>query len=183
MNIKVMLTASAASLAAMIAVPASAAEFFEFEFTTSTPLIGGPGSGSGILTIDGPAFDSRGSTAQTITGITGTFNGSAITGLASPFGANNLFYANGPTFVDGSGLGFTTAAGTNVNLFFQSSANSFRINTTNPFTSSFVTANANPVAAAVPEPGTWAMMLLGFGFVGGAMRSAKRRQKLTVSYA
>ncbi len=39
------------------------------------------------------------------------------------------------------------------------------------------------VTAAVPEPGTWAMMLLGFGFVGGAMRSAKRRQKVTVSYA
>jgi hypothetical protein len=37
--------------------------------------------------------------------------------------------------------------------------------------------------AAVPEPATWAMMLLGFGFVGGAMRSAKRRQKLTVSNA
>ncbi len=36
---------------------------------------------------------------------------------------------------------------------------------------------------AVPEPATWAMMLLGFGFVGGAMRSARRRQKLTVSYA
>lgn len=38
-------------------------------------------------------------------------------------------------------------------------------------------------AGAVPEPATWAMMLMGFGFVGGAMRSAKRRQKLTVSYA
>lgn len=34
----------------------------------------------------------------------------------------------------------------------------------------------------VPEPSTWAMMLIGFGFVGGAMRS-RRRQKLTVSYA
>lgn len=38
-------------------------------------------------------------------------------------------------------------------------------------------------AAAVPEPATWAMMLLGFGFIGGALRSGKRRQKLTVSYA
>ncbi|OBX18584.1 hypothetical protein A9995_11510 [Erythrobacter sp. QSSC1-22B] len=37
--------------------------------------------------------------------------------------------------------------------------------------------------AAVPEPGTWAMMLLGFGFIGSAMRSAKRRQKVTVFYA
>ena len=36
---------------------------------------------------------------------------------------------------------------------------------------------------AVPEPATWAMMLLGFGFIGGMMRSAKRRRKLTVSYA
>jgi hypothetical protein len=33
----------------------------------------------------------------------------------------------------------------------------------------------------VPEPSTWAMMLLGFGVVGGAMRGAKR--KLTVTYA
>jgi hypothetical protein len=39
------------------------------------------------------------------------------------------------------------------------------------------------VTAAVPEPSTWAMMLLGFGFVGGAMRCAKRRTKLTVSCA
>ncbi|NTZ43843.1 PEP-CTERM sorting domain-containing protein [Altererythrobacter sp. SALINAS58] len=39
------------------------------------------------------------------------------------------------------------------------------------------------ITAAVPEPTTWAMMLLGFGFIGGAMRSAKRRQKVTVSYA
>lgn len=38
-------------------------------------------------------------------------------------------------------------------------------------------------AGAVPEPATWALMLLGFGFVGGAMRSAKRRQNVTVSYA
>lgn len=35
------------------------------------------------------------------------------------------------------------------------------------------------VSAAVPEPATWAMMLVGFGFAGGAMRSAKRKQKQT----
>ena len=33
---------------------------------------------------------------------------------------------------------------------------------------------------AVPEPATWAMMIAGFGMVGGAMR---RRSKVTVSYA
>jgi hypothetical protein len=36
---------------------------------------------------------------------------------------------------------------------------------------------------AVPEPSTWAMMLLGFGFIGGAMRTAKRRQRVALSYA
>lgn len=46
-----------------------------------------------------------------------------------------------------------------------------------------ITFGSALVGGAVPEPRTWAMMLLGFGFVGGAMRSAKRRQKLTVSYA
>lgn len=39
------------------------------------------------------------------------------------------------------------------------------------------------VNGAVPEPATWALMLLGFGFVGGAMRSAKRCQKVSVSFA
>ncbi|WP_232366778.1 PEPxxWA-CTERM sorting domain-containing protein [Alteripontixanthobacter muriae] len=43
--------------------------------------------------------------------------------------------------------------------------------------------NVTIANGAVPEPTTWAMMLLGFGFIGGAMRSAKRRQKVTVSYA
>jgi hypothetical protein len=43
--------------------------------------------------------------------------------------------------------------------------------------------DAVSVGAAVPEPATWALMLLGFGFIGGAMRSAKRRQRLSVAYA
>jgi uncharacterized protein (TIGR03118 family) len=38
-------------------------------------------------------------------------------------------------------------------------------------------------ASAVPEPTTWAMMLIGFGFVAGAMRSAKCRQQVQVGYA
>jgi PEP-CTERM motif len=36
------------------------------------------------------------------------------------------------------------------------------------------------VTTAIPEPGTWAMMLAGFGIVGGAMR---RRQRTSVSFA
>jgi hypothetical protein len=36
--------------------------------------------------------------------------------------------------------------------------------------------------AAVPEPATWAMMIAGFGMVGGAMRFARGRRKVAVSY-
>ncbi|WP_312163263.1 THxN family PEP-CTERM protein [Phenylobacterium sp.] len=36
------------------------------------------------------------------------------------------------------------------------------------------------VASAVPEPGTWAMMIIGFGSVGTMVRSARRRQALAV---
>lgn len=163
--------------AAVIAIcvstaPASASEFI-FDFSTMTPLIGGPGSGSGSIFTDDITIDSRGFTAQMITGISGTFNGSEITGLATPFGANNLYYVTGPSFVDGSGLGLVTAAGTNVNLFFQDSGGSYRINTTSPFTSSFVEATSSGAVAAVPEPATWAMMLLGFGAIGFQARRVR----------
>ena len=41
--------------------------------------------------------------------------------------------------------------------------------------------NGTVAASAVPEPATWAMMIGGFGMIGGAMRS--RRRKTTVSFA
>jgi hypothetical protein len=174
MNLSRLALVASVALAALTPAPASAAQFI-FNFSTTTPLIGGGGSGSGVITTNDVTIESRGFTAQTITSITGTFNGSNITGLAAPFGANNLFYLTGPSFVDGSGLGFITAAGTSVNLFFQDSASSFRINTTGPFTSSFVSASSSAVAAAVPEPGTWLMMLAGFGLIGTALRFRRRQ--------
>jgi hypothetical protein len=41
----------------------------------------------------------------------------------------------------------------------------------------------NITIGAVPEPGTWALMLLGFGFVGASLRSRKDRTALRVRYA
>ncbi|MCU6454134.1 FxDxF family PEP-CTERM protein [Sphingomonas sp. A2-49] len=42
-----------------------------------------------------------------------------------------------------------------------------------------------PSATAVPEPAAWAMMILGMGVVGFALRSAKRKSKVrtTVTFA
>ena len=69
-----------------------------------------------------------------------------------------------------------------VESVFSSSSIGFLIsgNPSGPGTAQF---RVNGASGAVPEPTTWAMMLIGFGAVGGAMRSAKRRKKVTVSYA
>ena len=39
------------------------------------------------------------------------------------------------------------------------------------------------LTAAVPEPATWAMMILGFGLIGGALRQAKGRTTTRVRFA
>ena len=48
-----------------------------------------------------------------------------------------------------------------VGVRFDSRGNSFEI---------------SDVASAVPEPATWAMMIIGFGGVGSMVRSARRKQ-------
>lgn len=48
----------------------------------------------------------------------------------------------------------------------------------NGFVPTFI--HAAFIAGAVPEPSTWALMILGFGFVGGAMR---RRTQIEARYA
>ncbi|MBU0554778.1 MAG: PEPxxWA-CTERM sorting domain-containing protein [Alphaproteobacteria bacterium] len=47
-----------------------------------------------------------------------------------------------------------------------------------------VFSSASPVAAAVPEPGTWALMILGFGAVGGSMRRrSAKASRMRLTYA
>ncbi len=47
-----------------------------------------------------------------------------------------------------------------------------------------ITVNIGQAAlGAVPEPATWAFMIFGFGAVGGALRSNRRRQKNTAQKA
>ena len=39
------------------------------------------------------------------------------------------------------------------------------------------------IPGAVPEPATWALLLLGFGFIGATMRTPRRRQEVRVRYS
>ena len=161
----------AAAVVICAAAPASAAQYL-FNFS-GNGFFGGTLNGSGTLTTDDISFVNalNGYTAQHITGISGTFNGSAITGQApGTFGANDLFYLTGPFFVDGNGLSFKTASGIMGNLFITNDT-SYRVNTQGAgLLTGLVTASASPVAAAVPEPATWAMMLIGFAGIGLAFR-------------
>ncbi|MDB5582883.1 MAG: hypothetical protein JWR80_8059, partial [Bradyrhizobium sp.] len=45
-----------------------------------------------------------------------------------------------------------------------------------------VNATSNFATVALPEPATWAMMLMGFGMVGFGLRS-RRKQQVGVAYA
>jgi PEP-CTERM motif len=42
-------------------------------------------------------------------------------------------------------------------------------------------ATNGPGRAPVPEPATWAMMVIGFGGLGGVLRSKRRRQRLAIA--
>ena len=73
---------------------------------------------------------------------------------------------------------FTHTGGTNANLAWQFYSNSFTADSATT-TLSFVNTAGGPNAGVlldavsvmgVPEPSTWAMLILGFGLLGGAMR-------------
>ncbi len=181
MSIRSSLSATAV-LALLSAVPVAASPFL-FNFS-GTGFFGGTLNGTGTITTDGTSFVNplNGYTAQHVTGITGTFNGSNIAGLSTVFGADNLYYLSGPFFVDGQGLSFATASGVSANLFITNDT-SYRVNTQGAgLLTGLVTASSTAVAAAVPEPATWAMMFLGLGAIGGMMRR-RRRVTRRVSYA
>jgi hypothetical protein len=159
----------------VVSTPASATEYlFDIGIGGST--------GSGSFTTQGDASVGF----ALVESLTGTFGGSSMTLLAPgtyPFAAgeqnDNLFTSTFPHF-SFRGLSFA-AGGSNYNIWnYQGSLNACSSNASCFQSASF---SVSEVGAAVPEPLTWAMMLLGFGFVGGAMRSVRRRQKLTVSYA
>jgi hypothetical protein len=162
-----------AVVAALAAAPASAAEF-AFTFDTTSTLFGGQSQTiRGIFTTSDTPVDRFGQTGLVITGISGTINDVAISGLFNI--PNNPYYyiTSGPTFLDGSGVRFNAGAAQNIAFFHQDGVgpSTYRVNG-NGTISAFGPATSTRLAsmAAVPEPATWAMMLIGFGGIGTAMR-------------
>lgn len=159
------------ALAAMVPGVADAGPYvFNFAGTstgTNTPF-------SGTLNLD---VASSGAVA---TFISGNQDGVAVTGLSSYAGADNTVSFTSP-FLTFGGLSFAIP-GESFNLYFNNGsyyeANSITdpqgvIPNLNPI--SFLSVNGEVLSGAVPEPATWAMMLLGFAGIGVSLR---RRRKV-----
>ncbi|MGB7409462.1 MAG: PEPxxWA-CTERM sorting domain-containing protein [Pontixanthobacter sp.] len=130
--------------------------------------------GTGVFTLNGFAnagisISGSGLTA-TATGLFFDFSGSGFA----------LFQNPGP----GSGINFLCFAGNSV---CGGDTNRTSISVDN-FGGGFAQEGVQQVGflevgSAVPEPSTWAMLLLGFFFAGGALRAAGRKQTATLSYS
>ncbi len=125
----------------------------------------------------GFSFYYSSATAATVTIYSGVDKTGSVLGtinLAAQHTQNCGGDPNG-TFCNWTNIG-TTFAGTARSIDFGGTAN---------FTAydniTFGSAVAGGGTGAVPEPATWAMMIGGFGAIGGAMRN--RRRKTTVSFA
>ena len=155
--------------------------------STSLGGFGAPGSGSGTFTV------TTGANGDLITGMTGEIGGNSVTLLPlGTSGSDDLLFPIGTSFkggvsvvdLDTSGIAVSTTLGdfhifgdgspfsigtVSGNDIFETGPNGFGVGTL-------------AVAAAVPEPSTWAMMLLGFcglGFI--AHRRRFRNTALSVA--
>jgi PEP-CTERM motif len=152
--------AVAALLAAALASPASAA-LLNFQLS---------GSQQATFQIDTETVPNKFSTSSLIgnqvqfDNVSGIFGG--VAGLASiSFGTNLIADLN----INGTALGFTQLSGNGPDLFTGNPRDPIftlgSFNLANPFfrQNDVLTVSA---VAAVPEPSTWAMMILGFAGVG-----------------
>ena len=175
--------AGAASLAALIlfAAPAQAAtEIFNFAdnadgiFATGTFTVDDTANANGtfdILAVTGSVMDDRGSTPLV----------DQITGLIGNPGQPNPTVALGFIYDD------VTPLNTNGVLFQGTSSAVYNLWATGPGAGELYTYGVNGAPAfdargtlrvgAVPEPASWAMMLMGFGGLGALLRG-RRQQSL-----
>jgi hypothetical protein len=132
------------------------------------------------------------------------YNGGYTIGTPNSVTADSLFYQNiaglGPTFVPGTStyvfgtlasFGDTYSANAFVSAFgvgdgsgagagFNALADNLALTTSSGTTS---VNFASSSVAAVPEPATWALMLIGFGGMGASMRRSRKTNALRLQAA
>jgi hypothetical protein len=174
--LKFLSSAAVAVLAMGIATAPASALVYNFSYSSSHPTE----NIVGTFTTSSSALPT-----ETVTGITGTYDGFKIIGLSTDdyAGADFLLSPKSTPIVDSFGISFVVDLGTKshgventeeVNIFSSSSRDKVSylldLSTVDPGGSSGGEGDAGPgtftVTAAVPETSTWAMMILGFFGVG-----------------
>jgi hypothetical protein len=151
----------------------AATETFDWTLSGPAPSLGGftaPGSGTLTVTLSAMGGDP-------VTSISGTVGGHTIMGLVANSSGDNLLFPNfnGTSLLDSHGVSFNDVSGnvytifgffspgqmTSGNAYGQTAVQGFGVGTF--------------AISAVPEPATWAMMLLGFAGLGFAFRQSRRK--------
>jgi hypothetical protein len=98
----------------------------------------------------------------------------------SQISSDNRYGAPGVTYVSTGNRGLENGNANNGDFVFAWTPGSNTVNFR--FSASDPGDHLRVLTAGVPEPATWAMMILGFGVIGGAMR-ARRPQKAQVAFS
>ena len=180
---------STAALALALGSVSAHAAVFNIHYTGTTGTLD---TASLSITTSDTASINDPSGGFDVTGISGNVNGLTITSLlnnpnlgqrsTSPDGQyyyDNVYFPNADPLVDINGISFFTADGTDWNFYSNGPGNYQLLGALN---GAPVGSYAFNSTGAVPEPATWAMLLLGFGMIGFAMRK-RSNVRTTVSYA
>jgi hypothetical protein len=170
----------ALALGALAAMPAAAAQVYDWTFTnTLTGIV----EGQGTLTTgaaDGGGFD--------VTALTGSLDDPTIgvnaaissftpgSGNDGVFQWDNVVYTNSTPHLDNGGLLFDVG-NQEINIYNLGGGfpnGDIAAGSSNNYGGDQGTFNIS----AVPEPASWAMVLLGVGLIGGGLRVARRNDDM-----